>query len=375
MYLADAAKEIGVSSITLKRWILSGKVPDVARDKNNWRIFTKDDIKRIQNYHLQVSEPPPITYQSESPKHTVASFFAGIGGFDIGFENAGFDVTVQCEIEPFCVSILNKHWPKIPKLNDIKEVTIDDIPTSTVWVGGFPCQDLSLARMGKRDGLRGSKSGLFYEFAGLVGEGKPRVVVIENVAGLLSSHKGRDLGILISTLAELGYAVGWRTFNSKNFGVPQSRQRVYIVGCYRDERGPGQILFEPECSEGNNKKSRSNGKKSETPFQKIVGDPSGEGPVIQSIAYCLYATSARHTGTDWSRNYVCYPNAGMVRRLIPSECEGVMAFPKNWTIPDNHILEGDDLDSARYHALGNAVTPPVAEWIAERVKAYLNSDS
>lgn len=375
MYLADAANEIGVSSITLKRWILSGKVPDVARDKNNWRIFTKEDVVRIRNYHLQVSEPPTISYQPISPKHTVASFFAGIGGFDIGFENAGFDVTVQCEIEPFCVSILNKHWPKIPKLRDIKEVTIDDIPTSTVWVGGFPCQDLSLARMGKREGLRGSKSSLFYEFARLVGEGKPRVVVIENVAGLLSSHKGRDLGILISTLAELRYAVGWRTFNSKNFGVPQSRQRVYIVGCYRDERGPGQILFEPECSEGNNKKSRSNGKKSETPFQKIVGNPSGEGPVIQSIAYCLYATSARHTGTDWSRNYVCYPNAGMVRRLIPSECEGVMAFPKNWTLPDNHILEGDDLDSARYHALGNAVTPPVAEWIAERVKSYLNSNT
>ena len=375
MHLTDAAKEIGVSSITLKRWLLSGKVSDVARDKNNWRIFNSDDIGRIRDYHLQISEPSPGPYLPERPRRTVASFFAGIGGFDIGFENVGFDVTVQCEIEPFCMSILEKHWPTVPKLNDIKEVNADDIPASTVWVGGFPCQDLSLARMGKRAGLRGSKSGLFYEFARLVGEGKPRVVVIENVAGLLSSHKGRDLGILLSTLAELGYAVGWRTFNSKNFGVPQSRQRVYIVGCYRDERGPGQILFEPECGEGDNKKSGSNGKKPEMSFQKIVGDSSGEGPVIQSIAYCLYATSARHTGTDWSRNYVCYPNAGMVRRLIPSECEGVMAFPKNWTLPDSHILEGDDLDSARYHALGNAVTPPVAEWIANRVRVYCDSNN
>lgn len=74
MYLADAANEIGVSSITLKRWILSGKVPDVARDKNNWRIFTKEDVVRIRNYHLQVSEPPTISYQPISPKHTVASF-------------------------------------------------------------------------------------------------------------------------------------------------------------------------------------------------------------------------------------------------------------------------------------------------------------
>lgn len=373
MRLGEAAKEVGVSPITLKRWLLNGKVSDVSRDKNQWRVFTPSDINRIKEYHLQTVAPNPHkAAANNSLPYKVASFFSGIGGFDIGFEKAGFDISVQCEIEPFCRSILDKHWPSTPKLQDIKEVNISDIPTSTIWVGGFPCQDLSLARMGQRAGLRGSKSGLFYEFARLVGEGKPRVLVIENVAGLLSSHKGRDLGMLLSTLAELGYAVGWRTFNSKNFGVPQSRQRVYIIGCYRDERGPGEILFEPERSERGAKKSGQNGKKPETPFQKIVGDTSGSGPVIQSIAYCLYATSARHTGTDWSRNYVCYPNAGMVRRLIPSECEGVMAFPKNWTLPSDHLLTGDDLDSARYHALGNAVTPPVAEWIATKIKIYLD---
>jgi DNA (cytosine-5)-methyltransferase 1 len=373
IHLQEAAKMIGVSAITLKRWLLSGKVCDVARDKNSWRIFSDVDIKRIKDYHLQVIYPSSSNFEKDTSKaYSVASFFSGIGGFDIGFERAGFTVNVQCEIEPFCNSILEKHWPEVPRLRDIKEVTINDIPSSTVWIGGFPCQDLSLARMGKRAGLGGSKSGLFYEFTRLVGEGKPRVIVIENVAGLLSSHQGKDFGVLLSTLAELGYAVGWRTLNSKNFGVPQSRQRVYIVGCYRDARGPGKILFESECSEGNHAAGRQDGEKSQTPFQKIVGDPSGEGPVIQSIAYCLYATSARHTGTDWSRNYVCYPNAGMVRRLIPSECEGVMAFPKNWTVPDGDKLTGDDLDSARYHALGNAVTPPVSAWLANNIRSYLD---
>lgn len=374
MKLNEAAKEIGVSPITLKRWLLNKKVQDVSRDKNGWRIFTQNDISRIKKYHL--SQTLPEASQSEEPKpsHKVASFFSGIGGFEIGFERAGFEVSMQCEIEPFCRDILDQHWPEVTRYKDIREVQINDIPDSTVWVGGFPCQDLSLARMGKRAGLRGSKSGLFHEFARLVGEGKPRVLVIENVAGLLSSHKGEDFAVLLSTLAELGYAVGWRTLNSKNFGVPQSRQRVYIVGCYRDGRGPSEILFEPECSTGNNKKSGSNGKKSPSPFQEVIGDPSGEGPVIQSIAYCLYATSARHTGTDWSRNYVCYPKHGMVRRLTPSECEGVMSFPRGWTIPKTKELKGDDLDSARYHALGNAVTPPVAEWIAERVMAYLNKE-
>lgn len=374
MRLNVAAKEIGVSPITLKRWLLSNKVSDVSRDKNGWRVFTCSDIERIKRFHFHLASPGSNDGQfAHHVRHRVASFFSGIGGFDIGFERAGFEVSMQCEIEPFCNSILDKHWPRTPRFNDIREINNDSIPNSTVWVGGFPCQDLSLARMGKRAGLGGNKSGLFHEFARLVGEGRPRILVIENVAGLLSSHQGRDFGVLLSTLAELGYALGWRTLNSKNFGVPQSRQRVYIVGCYRDVRGPGEILFEPERGKRDNSEGRSNEEETSASFQTIIGDPSGEGPVIQSIAYCLYATSARHTGTDWSRNYVCYPKDGMVRRLIPSECEGVMAFPNGWTIPNSGELVGDDLDSARYHALGNAITPPVAEWIARRVKSYLET--
>jgi DNA (cytosine-5)-methyltransferase 1 len=374
MHINEAAREIGISAITLKRWLLSHKIIDVGRDRNNWRVFTKADITRIKEY-AQKSLFSDSEDQSPNlaKKYRAASFFSGIGGFDIGFEAAGFDVSVQCEIEPFCNTILEQHWPLIPRYSDITELSNEQIPASDVWVGGFPCQDLSLARMGKRDGLRGSKSGLFYEFARLVGEGKPRVILLENVAGLLSSHAGKDLGIVLGTLAELGYAVGWRTLNSKYFGVPQSRQRVYIVGCRGDGRGPGEILFEPERSEGNFETSGPDGKKSPSAFQTIVGDPRGEGPVIQSIAYCLYATSARHTGTDWSRNYVCYPRHGLVRRLIPAECEGVMAFPHNWTLPKKSGLTGDDLDSARYHALGNAVTPPVAEWLAGRIYRYLES--
>ena len=372
MRLNEAATEIGVSAITLKRWLLSNKVEEVSRDRNGWRVFSQDDIERLKKYASQDTEK--ITEKQQN--YSVASFFAGIGGFDLGFEKVGFSINMQCEIEPFCNTVLNQHWPNVPKFGDIRSLNETDIPASDVWVGGFPCQDLSLARMGKRDGLRGNKSGLFYEFARLVGECKPRVVLLENVAGLLSSHKGKDFGIVISTLAELGYAVGWRTFNSKYFGVPQSRQRVYIVGCRGDGKGPGEILFEPKCSERDYPASRPNGAKVKAAFQGIVGNPSGSGPVIQAIAYCLYATSARHTGTDWSRNYVCYPKLGMIRRLTPAECEGVMAFPSDWTLKNDSGLTTEDLDSARYHALGNAVTPPVAEWLAHRIKSYLlKSDS
>ena len=310
---------------------------------------------------------------SEPRKLSVASFFTGIGGFDLGFENAGYEVTLQCEIDEFCNRVLEKAWPRekyphIARHRDIKKVAAESIPDSDVWVGGFPCQDVSLARMGPRAGLKGAKSGLFHDFAQLVGQRRPRVLVIENVPGLLSSHRGRDFGLVIRTLADFGYSVGWRLFNSKNFGVPQSRQRIYIVGCHRDRRGPVEILFEPECGRGDAETGEQNGPAAISPFKEVLGDPI-KGPNFQRLAYCLYACSARHTGTDWSRTYVTYPD-GRVCRLTPRECEGVMGFPYGWTAFEVD-RESERIESMRYQALGNAVTVPVAEWLARRVARYI----
>lgn len=305
---------------------------------------------------------------------TVASFFSGIGGFELGFERAGFAVNVQIEIDPFCNVILKRHWPDVLRYNDIKGVSNADVPVSDVWTGGFPCQDVSLARMGPRAGLRGKQSGLFFEFARLLEHGCPRVVVIENVPGLLSSHGGRDFRIILRTLASFGYAVGWRVLNSRYFGVPQSRQRVYIVGCYRDGRGPAEILFESECSTRHTSTNRSNGQKPISPFKESIGDPS-RGPVTPALAYCLYACSARHTGTDWSRNYASYPD-GRVRRYLPVEAERLQGFPDGWTLPESdQELDIEKIDTLRYNALGNAVTVPVTEWLAHRIGRYLSGQS
>jgi DNA (cytosine-5)-methyltransferase 1 len=304
-------------------------------------------------------------------KSTVASFFSGIGGFDLGFERAGFKITYQCEIQRYCQAVLQTHWPDVQRDADIKKVG-SEVPVSDVWVGGFPCQDVSLARMGPRAGLKGERSGLFHEFARLLEQHLPQLFVIENVHGLLSSHGGRDFGIVISTLAELGYCVGWRVLNSKDFGIPQSRQRVFIVGTYRERRGPAEILFESERGEGNSAESGSNEEDAVSPFKRSVGDLV-KGPIVKSLAHCLYACSARHTGTDWSRNYASYPD-GRVRRFVPVECERLQGFPDGWTIPNNEkYKDSDDLDSLRYHAVGNAVTVPVVEWLAKRIKKYLNS--
>lgn len=304
--------------------------------------------------------------------YRVASFFSGIGGIELGFERAGFETVFQCEVKPFCAHVLQRHWPEIPRKSDIRSVHNDEIPTASIWTAGFPCQDLSLARMGPRSGLRGDQSGLFHEFMRLVRGGMPRVIILENVHGLLSSHGGRDFAIVLKALDGLGYGVAWRVLNSMHFGVPQQRRRVFIVAVHRDPTSAGKVLFEPECGGRYTAADRPNGKKSPSQFQVVVGDPR-KGPLVKNLAHCIYAESARHTGTDWSRNYVWYPE-GRVRRFTTNEVERVQGFPVDWTAPaSGSKFDTDKQDSLRYHAVGNSVTPQVAEWVGSRLMAALET--
>jgi DNA (cytosine-5)-methyltransferase 1 len=296
----------------------------------------------------------------------VASFFAGIGGFDLGLERSGHNTIFQCEIDKFCQTILNRHWPDVPLVTNILEINdASIIPESEIWCGGFPCQDVSLARARPRDGLNGSRSGLFYTFAKLLSQSRPKVVLLENVPGLLSSNGGADFQTVIQTLAQCGYAVGWRVFNSQYFGVPQSRSRVYIVGHLGGAACTAKILFESECCEGELKTCQQPRAQTISPLKESLRDPR-TGAVVQRVSYCLAATSGRHTGTDWSRSYVCYPDG--VRRFTPQEYERLQGFPTGWTIPLVASEESlADYDTLRYNALGNAVSVPVAQWLGQQI--------
>lgn len=325
--------------------------------------------RRPESYDGQVTER---TSRTVSSPPRVASFFAGIGGFDLGFDRAGLKTVWQCELKPFCATILEEHWPDVDRKQDIQEVKPDEVEEAEIWTAGFPCQDVSLARMGPREGLRGRQSGLFFKFAELLGGRLPRIVVLENVGGLLSSNSGRDFAVVARTLADLGYCVAWRVLDSRHFGVPQSRRRLFLVGSLGDEATAGEILLEPECREGNPEAGKENGKRAVSPFKEVVGGP--KRGFVKKLAHCLYAESARHTGTDWSRNYVSYPDEGKVRRLTPLEAERLQGFPDHWTELRETSLSQQKLDSARYHALGNAVTVPVAEWIGEQIRSALAED-
>lgn len=177
---------------------------------------------------------------------THGSLFAGIGGFDEGFHRSGFTCWWQVEKEPFCIAILKTRYPNAERYYDVLKCGHDRIhklrPVDVV-TAGFPCQDLSVA--GKRAGLAGSRSGLFWEVVRILGELRPPWFVLENVPGLFSSNEGRDFAIVLNALDELGYGLAWRVLNSQFFGVAQRRRRVFIVGCF-GKPCPAEVLFESE---------------------------------------------------------------------------------------------------------------------------------
>ena len=294
-------------------------------------------------------------------RYHINSFFAGIGGFDVAFGKHGFSTALLCEINPFCNQILNRHWPDVQKAGDINEITEEEIPDSEVWCGGFPCQDISVARgASARLGLKGKQSGLFYRFAELIEVKMPEVVIIENVAGLFTSNKGRDFGVILQTLSSMGYGVSWRLLNSRYFGVPQSRTRVYLCGWRNNPIKALNVMFD--------KDGATKPKNERADFITEESNPN-EYPKVPKVAYCLAASSGRHTGTDWSRTYVVCENG--VRRLSPIESERLQGFPDNWTSPTEDAINDENINTLRYTAIGNAVTVPVVEWIADKVKKQL----
>jgi hypothetical protein len=183
------------------------------------------------------------------PDHTftVGSLFSGVGGFDLGLERVGGKVLFQCEADPYRRRVLNRHWPDVPVYPDVCALRGEELPNVDLLCGGFPCQDLSVA--GRRAGLAGGRSGLFFEFARL-GDELVRPggwLLIENVPGLLSSDSGRDFAVILATLAELGFHdCAWRILDSRFFGVPQRRRRVYILARRARGRRSFEVLLESD---------------------------------------------------------------------------------------------------------------------------------
>jgi DNA (cytosine-5)-methyltransferase 1 len=154
---------------------------------------------------------------------THGSLFAGIGGFDLGFERAGIKTVWQVEIDDYCRRVLAKHWPDVRRFSDIRDCGKHNLPWVDILSGGFPCQDISNA--GKRAGINGERSGLWSEYARIICELRPRFVVVENVSALLNRGMERVLG----DLAQIGYDAEWQSIRASDVGAPHRRERIWIV--------------------------------------------------------------------------------------------------------------------------------------------------
>ena len=298
------------------------------------------------------------------------SLFSGIGGFELGIQQA-YDnrellqgkttedlsanstntkerqTRATCigysEVDKYAIQIYEKHFNH-KNYGDITTIIPSTLPSFDLLVGGFPCQSFSIA--GKRKGFTDTRGTLFFEIARIVREKQPRLLLLENVKGLLSHDKGRTFYTIISTLDELGYDCQWQVLNSKNFGVPQNRERVFIVGHLRGTSRPKVF---PITETGKKVKK-----------------------VNQARLRCLYDgnfQSKRVYGKDGLSPTIPTACGGQhipflldeveIRRLTPTECERLQGFPDGWT-------EGVS-DTQRYKCLGNAVTVNVITAIMEKI--------
>jgi len=169
--------------------------------------------------------------------------FSGIGGFELGMLMSGhkFEFIGHSEIDKYACEIYKKHFKGVKNYGDATTIIPGELPDFDLLTGGFPCQAFSVA--GLRRGWNDTRGTLFFDIARILREKKPRYFLLENVRGLLSHDNGRTFSTILEVLSDIGYLVQWEVLNSKNFGVPQNRERVFIIGHLAGERRPEVFPF------------------------------------------------------------------------------------------------------------------------------------
>jgi DNA (cytosine-5)-methyltransferase 1 len=332
---------------------------------------------------------------------------ATVAWHDFGWTPVGFS-----EIEPFPSAVLAHRYPHVTNFGDMTKYKDWNLNESIdLLVGGTPCQSFSVA--GLRKGLEDPRGNLALTYVGILDKFRPKWCVWENVPGVLSSNGGRDFGAFLGALVELGYGFAYRVLDAQNFGVPQRRRRVFVVGCLGDWESAAKVLFEPASLLGDIKKSKGKGQDITTftassfggysegigTLRTAGGDLGGgsETLYVPNTARCLtrgvsqkndfetdtfitkvyenHASDSRVKEVDvcptvtakWGTGGGNVPLAQAkslaVRRLTPVECERLQGFPDNYT-----NIKDKCPDSPRYKAMGNSMAVPVMRWIGKRIE-------
>jgi len=323
----------------------------------------------------------------------VVSLFAGCGGGDLGlhggfdflgnhYQSLKFNTVYANEINPKIASIYEQNFGITPDVRDIREVTNADVPNHDVLVGGFPCVSFSIvAQNPPRLGIENDISGkLFFEMVRILKSKKPKAFIAENVKGLLSANKGQAIKLIIAEFEKAGYKVKYKLLNSVEFGVPQKRERVFIVGIredinqeyhfpepthyplesiftpkfrslkeviFKEEDIPEKYYFSDRAVEGmlNAKKQMNKGR-----AQNISGPCNTVGAHLAKVSL---------NSTDPVLNINGY------RRFTPREVARIQSFPDSYQLIES--------ETTQYIALGNAI-PPVLMWnVANSLEALLES--
>ena len=310
--------------------------------------------------------------------------FAGVGGFRQGLERAGHSVVFANEYDKYACDVYDYNYQgeRIDR-RDLTTIPATDIPAHDIICGGFPCQSFSVA--GKRKGFEETRGTLFFDIMRLAQHHRTPYLLLENVKGLLNHDGGRTFETILETLDELGYDCQWQVLNSKNFGVPQNRERVIIVANLRGQPRPEVFPIGEDDNFPDERQGQISPTITSRYYKQGQSDPYVVTGATKESAITQEPRIATHYGfkdkpvefhdispTLKAQSHGHEPMAveeGRIRRLTPTECERLQAFPDFWTKyglrPDGTTYEMSD--TQRYKQMGNAVTTNVIEAVARRL--------
>lgn len=311
----------------------------------------------------------------------VVSFFAGVGGIDLGFENAGFKCIWANEIDQYAAKTYSANFKNPLIVDDIRNIVPKDVPDSDILLAGFPCQAFSVA--GYRKGFNDERGNLFFDLMQIIEEKLPSVLFLENVKNLVGHDKGKTFRIILEALEANGYYVKHKVLNSCDYGnIPQNRERIYIVA-FRDEvvyhnfDFPQPRRLKRELKDFIHYEEKVDPKYYYTPEKCKFYDELKEHVVNPSTTYQwrrvyvrenksnLCPTLTANMGTGGHNVPLIKARHG-IRKLTPRECFNLQGYPENYIFPENMS------NTRLYKQAGNSVVVPVVEFIAKEIKRALD---
>jgi DNA (cytosine-5)-methyltransferase 1 len=317
--------------------------------------------------------------------------FAGIGGFRIAFESMGYECVYSCEINPNCQDVYFNNFGEKPE-SDITQIDINSIPDFDVLTAGFPCQPFSIC--GKRRGFEDTRGTLFFQVCEIIAAKQPPVIVLENVKYLMHQDKGRTLEVILYSLQDLGYKVNYQLLNSKDFGVPQNRERIIIIATktrkfnFKNLRkfSPVPRLKEFLCQTGefeylepdsytliDEPKQQQSGlifvgyRNNKSIWKKGVRPNTHHLSRVHHQPNRIYSVEGVHptipSQETSGRFFIYLPEEKVVRKLTIKECYRIMGFPDDFKI---HSILGEC-----YKQVGNSVCIPMVAEIAHQLRKQI----